>query len=256
MGYREYLQSLAALGAEFTDDGQGTIFVKYNNIKAEIDGISSLYTFREILIDYAYRVNLPCNCVVLDIGANDGFASLSFAAEQNVAAVYAFEPLAPTLCQLKRNIALNPLIAGKIHPLQYGISDESSSAVIRYSKVNRASLSLFWDAVPAGRQDVSDEPIVIRDISSVFSEVASAHPEQPIIIKLDCEGAERGIIRALVEGSLLGNVPIITGESHDLTGKDHQGIVAPLQDAGYTVFSHRTSNVQLGLFHAVQTRHS
>ncbi len=247
------LQRMSRLGIRFSDDENGALFAESHGITVEIDGEDSLSTFREVIVDEAYRATLPESCVVLDIGANDGFASLYFASNPRVAAVYAYEPFAPTLEQLRRNAALNPEIASKITPQGFGLAAQDGSATIRYTPAKRASLSLFWDAAPPDAPDATEEKIELRSVLDVLGEVRGRHPGQPIVLKLDCEGAEREIIAALVGSDALGDVPILMGETHDLSENGHADIVAPLGRAGYVVFSHRADNPALGLFYAVRS---
>ena len=248
-----HLQQMTQLGIRFSDDEKGSLFAESGGITVEIDGISSLSTFREVVVDEAYRATLPENCVVLDVGANDGFASLYFAADKQVASVYAYEPFAPTLEQLRRNAALNPALAPKIVPQGFGLAAKDGEAIIRYTPSKRASLSLFWDAAPQNAPDATEEKIELRSALDVLGEVRARHPDQPIVLKLDCEGAEREIIAALVDHDALGSVPMLMGETHDLNKSGHADIVAPLAESGYVVFSHRANNPALGLFYAVRT---
>lgn len=71
--------------------------------------------------------HLPQDAVVMDVGANVGIFSLSLWKDHpNIGKIYAFEPLPTTFAQMQRNLALNAH-AGKIAPVNAGVSNEKGS---------------------------------------------------------------------------------------------------------------------------------
>jgi FkbM family methyltransferase len=66
--------------------------------------------------------------VILDIGANVGIMSLTFAARYPQAIVYAFEPTDYAFRRLQRNLALNPHLASRIRPIKAFVSQRTARA--------------------------------------------------------------------------------------------------------------------------------
>jgi FkbM family methyltransferase len=247
---RECALRLKAAGAEIEVDPGGKVTVSYRGIVAEADIGHSLETFEEVVVCGSYAMTLPPKSVVWDVGANAGYASLYFARSENVDTVYACEPLLPTVAQLERNLMRNPELSHKVHVLPYAIAAKDGTATIRYTPEMRASVGLFWDSVGVGDAGATEEKITIRGAAEAFREIRAKHPTAPIVVKLDCEGAEREIIPALAEAGALADIHIITAEIHQ---PDATSLVELLEQAGFTVFTVRQPGAELGLMHAVRT---
>lgn len=69
----------------------------------------------------------PKRYIVLDFGANRGYASLYFATQTWCEKIYAFELFPQTFTQACENIALNPALAPKITLFNYGLGNLDSA---------------------------------------------------------------------------------------------------------------------------------
>ena len=80
--------------------------------------------------------------VLLDIGANFGYYSISMAsAMHGKGHVFAFEPCATTLSRLRTNIALNHL-ESIITPIPYGLSDKAGSGFLERDSSNSGAATI------------------------------------------------------------------------------------------------------------------
>lgn len=72
------------------------------------------------------HISLPEDAVIIDVGANFGIMALQFAKLAPLGKVYAFEPTHYAFSKLKRNLELNPELAGHITAIQSFVSSASS----------------------------------------------------------------------------------------------------------------------------------
>jgi FkbM family methyltransferase len=113
-----------------------TFFIRKNNfvitrkgIRFEIDlreGIDlSLYllgNFQDHIYDNRW-LNIRPDDVVMDVGANFGIMSLNYAAQVPEGRVISFEPTHYALQKFRRNLRLNPDLAGRIAVFQHFVSE-------------------------------------------------------------------------------------------------------------------------------------
>ena len=71
--------------------------------------------------------SLAKNAVIFDIGANFGSMALKFAQLAPNGRVFAFEPTSYAFDKFRRNLSLNPELAGIIKPIQVFVSDQTSA---------------------------------------------------------------------------------------------------------------------------------
>lgn len=103
-----------------------------NNINFELDlneGIDlSIYLFGNfqghVFSNRRISVDPATDPIIIDVGANIGAMSLRFA-EQFKATVYSFEPTDYAFNKLRRNISLNPSLAGRIFVTQCFLSNKN-----------------------------------------------------------------------------------------------------------------------------------
>ena len=123
---------------------------------------------------------MPPGGVMLDVGANFGFYSISIAARlRQACVVHAFEPNPATFDRLERNISLNGSTAVTAH--QMGVSDRMGHAGI--VEVPGHSGAAYLSA----GSDVA--------VTSLDRFCESAGIERVDLIKIDAEGAEPRILR-------------------------------------------------------------
>lgn len=147
--------------------------------------------------------------VVVDVGANHGFAACWFAFRG--ARVFAFEP-APRVYQLlKQNVADNGL-SDRVRTFPEAIAEREGRAELLISPVLGGGTStLHPELAAANALPVSGRAeVAVRSLPAVIRELGLGRIR---LLKLDCEGSELGILRSLTP-SLLDNVDSLAIEYH------------------------------------------
>jgi FkbM family methyltransferase len=123
------------------------------------------------------------SAVVLDVGANFGYYSLSLASGLNGEGhVYAFEPCKPTFSRLQQNIALNSL-QSKITAVRSGLSDSPGVAFLHLDPSNSGAATLSHEA---------EGETISLDTLDNFCDVRKVRKVD--LIKIDVEGHELQVL--------------------------------------------------------------
>jgi FkbM family methyltransferase len=232
--------ALKRAGVWFSNDGT-EIIAHTPSFSVTVENEDELFILREVVANGIYNVvpGTP-DVVVLDVGMNAGFASLQFAAQPWVAAVWAYEPVPETFARGLRNLERNPELAMKIKPHDYGLSDASGKMTFDYSPAWRGAAGLHG-LTPGFRrnhrissEEVSQVTVEVREASDVVREVRHGCPNASLILKLDCEGSEYPIIAALKSAGLLGQVDAFLIEWHERGAAD---LIETLTTAGFFALS-------------------
>jgi FkbM family methyltransferase len=185
-----------------------------NSIPLQIELASnhSFPIFFEIFEEELYGFYLNKPCVVIDVGANIGMASLYFALRENVKRVYSYELLPANSEFLKRNIGLNELFSTKIVLNPVGWSNVKGQAYLDDLPAGTADKGL---ADIEGRNEGKGQCLVnfIRadvELSNIIDSIGN----ESIVLKLDCEGSEYEIIDQLNSSNLLNRIDLIMIEWH------------------------------------------
>lgn len=147
--------------------------------------------------------------VVVDVGANHGFAACHFA--HRGARVLAFEPSPKVYALLAANIATNRL-NGKITAFQEALLDREGSATLFETPALGGGMS----TLDPGFAEVLSLPVTgrpevrTRALSAVLAEQGI---DRVRLLKLDCEGSELAILRSLDRG-VLDRIDAIAIEYH------------------------------------------
>ncbi len=128
--------------------------------------------------------------VVVDIGAHQGFFTC-YAASRG-AEVYAFEPYPPSFLRLRENVDRNGF-SDRVRAFQEAVSNHTSLMRMRcFNYLGGGSNTIVSSHVPHLQAEHSvNVPTV--DIATALERV----PGRIRLCKLDCEGAELDIIRAI-----------------------------------------------------------
>lgn len=165
------------------------LFYSYNGVTVRVTTSEELFILYEIFLQRCYTVRVPWNFNVIDIGMNVGFASLYFAAYPNVSAVFGYEPFRSTYQDAKINFQLNPVLATKISPHNFGLGsqDELLRAQFLSDKKGKSSIK---------NTGSETETIEIKNGVQVMASVVGRSAEK-FFVKMDCEGAEFDIFEGL-----------------------------------------------------------
>lgn len=185
-------------------------------------------------------LNIARDAVILDVGANIGIFSLSYARLCSEGTVYAFEPHPGTFEILVGNIALNRDLRDRVRPLNLGLSNAAGSADIsiptakihsRYDtacrRLNSGLFSMHGDGV---------EKVTCR-----FVDLDAFMPDVPRLdlMKIDVEGSEYEVLEG-ARRTIDRLRPVITLEYNDLTRTlsrhDSRSFETFFRTRGYRVF--------------------
>ena len=130
---------------------------------------------------------------VIDIGANHGFAALYFA--RRGADVLAFEPSAAVAALLRHNLETNQL-GERVSVVEAAVSDRDGTAELRETDALGGGMSTLEStfAATSGATYAKTSRIAVRGINGVL---ASTAPRAVRLLKIDCEGSELAILRAI-----------------------------------------------------------
>lgn len=186
----------------------------------------TLYIYNEIFAEKSYdyphlKANHP---VIIDIGANTGLFSLRMKQLYPESSLFSYEPFLKNFEQLERNINLSKL--RNIDIFQKGVGGRTRTEKLFLNKNNLGGHSLF--EMEARSQDfVSIEILGIRELLDRL-------PQSRIdLIKMDCEGAEYEIIKALDAG-LVSAIEIILFESTESV-YDLSELLDHLRSIGFSI---------------------
>lgn len=141
----------------------------------------------EVLEQEVYRSCYE-GAVVVDVGAHRGYYG-AYALWRGARAVFSYEPEAHNFASLTRAADLCRRRGREWQTHQAAVSSTEGHATLYVTKESWTHSLL--DGVAA--TDTQDVPVVaMADVLSLASD--AAHPPAPLIVKLDCEGAECPII--------------------------------------------------------------
>ncbi len=241
-----YLQ--AALGGVFTRDSAGRLRYRLGTLEFSISTEEELRILVEIYVLGTYNYALPAPAVVCDIGMNVGFASLYFAAKPGTI-VYGFEPIRDTYEAALSNFALNPGLSASITSANVGLAAQSRTETVLYSPKLKG-LSGNRDTIPLYQrrgERFMPRQIELRAITEVLGDITQRHPDRPLVVKMDCEGAEYELVAALQQEGMLQDIALLMIEWH---ARGSEPLAAPLRDAGFAVFSFAAHDQQSGMVYA------
>lgn len=193
----------------------GKTYFKNNHLTLSIQTAEEIFIIHEIYVKNIYNFLQSSDAIVIDIGMNVGFSSLYFALRSNTTLIYAFEPFKPTFNQAKYNFSLNKQLSEKIVPHDYGLSNNTFDSTVEYSETNRgrssvSGLFLIKDKI----FDTRNEKINLVKASDALKKIMNQHPNESIVVKMDCEGSEYEIIPELDKENLISSISVFMIEWH------------------------------------------
>lgn len=170
--------------------------------------VKSYRMFGETWYDHDYDAPacpLRANDTVLDIGANQGFFSC-YAASKG-AFVYAFEPTPLSCMRLRSNVELNGL-SSRVSISQAAVSTVSGKATLRCcdylgggaNTIAEAHASVVSKEVGADYKETIEVETITLD--AVLADI----PGRVRLCKIDCEGSEFDLIRAICDPSRFDSI--------------------------------------------------
>ncbi len=192
-----------------------------DQVHLTVDGITLLVrtwgdvdVMHEILVRELYHFQPNGPCVVWDVGMNVGMASLYFAAMPEVVAVHGYELFRPTWEQAGLNFALNPSHQSKIKSHSFGLGARSLVLELPYHEDLKGIVGLDGPLAVHEGVVMRQEWVQVMPATEALSALIAQHPQLPVILKMDCEGAEGEILEDLETSKSMRNLSIIIMEWH------------------------------------------
>jgi FkbM family methyltransferase len=223
------------------------VVIQGNGLRITGKALNTIWTGKDILCNGSYDFHINGNFIMIDVGLNVGIAALAVARKEAATKIYGYEPFSPTFDQALDNIRQNPELSHKIEIFNVGLGNEDMLLDINYNAKLPGAMSSVRNRFPYSGHI---ERIEIKKASGIISGIIERHSEH-IFLKIDCEGAEYGIIEDLNEADLLRYISIICLEWHF---KSPESLIEILKNNGFVVFNHVKAENELGNIRAVNTR--
>ena len=182
------------------------------------------FAFKDIFLHEAYTRpfimdQLPSAPVVMDIGANAGFFSLYALHRRPSARVFSFEPLSANFQLLKRNRERNPQADWRV--FQWAVSGENGTAQLYSACGNNPSTdaSIRPEYERSGGDGIYSETVEVRTLENIFASQSIGRCDW---LKIDCEGAEYGILYP-APAEILRRISFISMEADHLDDQTRNG---------------------------------
>jgi FkbM family methyltransferase len=227
-----------------------------SNVVIQLDGVSlharsmdDIWFIDEIFFKLTYNVISGRPCCVIDVGMNIGLTTLFLANKPNVKEIHSFEPFVPTYERALSNIALNPHLAGKIHPNNFGLSDRDEVRTVQIANERISGAFSIWGSAHGTPHEIS-----IQDAATVLRPtlLSAAAKGLKIVGKIDCGGAEFSVFESLCRDGLLEYFDALMVEWHrSIPSKDQIDLLKPLLERNFIAFD-TSGKVGNGFFYAVR----
>jgi FkbM family methyltransferase len=253
---RRYLDYLAWLSGLRYARASGW-YITRGPAKIALENVDDFLTTYDVYASGHYdrleRAATP-GCVVWDIGANIGVSSLIFAQNRNISNIYAYEPLPHTFSCAVRSLNANPSLSAKITLENLGIGNREGDLQVQFTKKAKAAIGV--SEIPSRLktiyrikpEDMETVTIRLADASEVLRSIRKRHPDSPILLKLDAEGAEYGIIDRLVETGDIREISCAAIEWHFAPGEGY--ITSRLRAAGFHAEARLVEPPSIGMIDA------
>jgi FkbM family methyltransferase len=210
--------------------GESFTFQLQNNVNINVPR-QTLGPFRECFFDDQYlknidRTEFPRNPVILDIGANAGYAALHFFYEYPAATIHSYEPMPYCQHMIESEQKSFPQYNWILH--KCGVWKEAGTLEL-YTNSEEG----FSTTSGVVRHNVNQQKTVIA-VETLEEFFTSNNIDKVDLLKIDCEGAEYEIIFSLA-GNLLEKIDRIAMETHPGEKWNTLDMVEFLLSMGYKV---------------------
>lgn len=230
----EYLKNY---DVKITVEGKDTVNILANGITVRCTNEIEYMIAQEILAGEEYGFHTSGKYFVIDIGMNIGCTALYFASQKNVTSVYGFEPFKGVYDKAVSNISLNRKeIREKIQTYNVGLgkTDGIEKYIAHEGIYESAGIKKVQEGAVHSDCIIEQE---MKQASGVLGGIMQAH-EEHCLMKIDCEGAEYGILEDLINSGNIREVDTIIMEWH--VGKYIQ-LENLLNQAGYAYVLNKNS---------------
>lgn len=228
----------------------GKMRVSRNGIKVAVRSIDEFNNVYATLVGgwYRYKLNNSKKDIVIDVGMNIGDTTLYFLANNKVEKVYAFEPFQKTFLDAKENLSEYINDSGRVEIFQYGLSDVTEERTIFFNEDMSCGMStksaeemdgydvygFYYNNGLAEREKEESEKILVKNAADVLAPIIEKHKRNNnIVLKMNCEGEEYGIIEILNKEGVLSQIDFIILEWHY---QGNERIIDELSKAGFSYY--------------------
>lgn len=219
------------------DVGLGALSIRFAHATYTVEQYEELYILSELYLAGDYSLLAPDRCLMLDVGANVGFASIFLAAQNPTLKLMAFEPLARNFTRAQRNVARNDSLRSRITLFDYGLYSSDQDVTIQCDEENPGMSSVVLDRTPIAEGALSNTTVKMKNASEVVRKIADEQRGCPLWMKMDCEGSEYAILDNLIESGSIGLIDLFVLEWHGLpTGEGLREIENRFIGQGYGLY--------------------
>jgi len=208
---------------------------------------SSYWTYYECVLRQDYK-NIESGDIVVDIGANLGFFSLS-AIRQGASISYAIEPFPKTYEYLVKNTQGLPII-----PINCGVGPEEKHSIFIGGEVTSITRALDFKDKEKGAnwgESIEEIPVKLKPFQQILDENKITFIDY---LKIDCEGGEIHVFNTIDPEFLKYRIKKIAGEIHLFaTGVDgYEKIRNQIIEAGFEYSDNYKDGNELAIFYAIR----
>jgi FkbM family methyltransferase len=195
-----------------------------------MDGQNAAVDFQvlgQVLLDEVYSEVHLRDKVVVDLGAHKGYFA-AYALMGGAKAVFSYEP-EPTNFACLCRFAETARLRGKIIEVIQAAAGAADGELTLYT-----SYESWRHTTIAGQSEVSGGKLQVpcNSLSSILANVQKRFPEEPIILKVDAEGAECAILLHASE-ECFASIREIVFEYHSFAGCGLQSILTRIEVLGF-----------------------
>ena len=197
--YRNFWQGVLS-GSGLLDRNKDYVYRLWNGLRVHATGSKwDFFILNEIFVIGEYDVKLPKEPkTIVDVGANIGAASLFFANKYRKAKIFSIEPFKKNFERLKSNVEENKL-SSRVKAFNIALGDKRKQALLYICEDNDGCHTLLKELNPKA------ETITVN-VVPLEAFLDENRIEKVDLLKLDCEGAEIGILRSIKDFSRIDNI--------------------------------------------------
>lgn len=251
--YQNAIQLFQKGGFIFFANDAGELYTKNKDLHFKINDEEELFILSEVFLEGAYNLitSTSKKIALVDIGMNVGITALFYASKKNVEKIYSFEPFLPTYSMALENINLNPSVAHKIKPNNFGLAKNDNNVQVPYSSKEKGRMGLKGLPKSEGyiSGDVSTQAVHLKEAGNELLKIKEQLKDNYVVCKIDTEGAEYEIIDSFYNAGLLSFADVYFIEWHQIKPSD---IVLKLKDNNYTIIETTFSLLHSGMIYAIK----
>ncbi len=230
-------------------DSKNGLKVSFQKLVFCVESREEFFILKEIFIENEYNFIMNEDCVLIDVGANVGMASISFSQLDFIKKIYAFEPVKDSFEIAQNNFRMNKI--SKVEKFyNFGLGNEERDEEFLFNRKVKGNSGIRGKLSPSYKNKTISEnrEVKIKNAAQVLQPILAESKNCKIVMKMDCEGAEYEIFEILNDANVLCKIDIIMLEWHD-----HGASIIEkyLKDNNFIIFSRNLGPIS-GMIYAVR----